>query len=194
MNKKFTMKDLVNAAVFSVLTIAFFWTAGMIGFIPIAMPLVPFFCGLVSAPVFMLYSTKIKTFGMVMILGILTALVFSLSGHGVYVIPGAILVSLLAEFVLKSGAYKSVNKARWAYTVFLLVAGFNLLPMYLARESYTRYLLEAGYGEEFVGKMLAVMPLWSFLPIVLGGCLGAYLGGSIGIYLLKKHFEKAGMA
>lgn len=41
---------------------------------------------------------------------------------------------------------------------------------------------------------MSVMPTWSFVPIVALGVLGAYLGCTLGIKILKKHFIKAGMA
>lgn len=44
--KKFGIRDLVNAGVFSLLTVMATWCGGMIGFIPLLMPLVPFACGL----------------------------------------------------------------------------------------------------------------------------------------------------
>ena len=44
---KFGIRDLINAGVFSLLTVMALWCGGMIGFIPVLMPLVPFACGLV---------------------------------------------------------------------------------------------------------------------------------------------------
>lgn len=70
-------------------------------FIPVLMPLVPFACGLVSGPVFMLYPTKIDKFGMVLIMGIVFGLVFSMSGHGAIVLPAIIVLSLICEMILK---------------------------------------------------------------------------------------------
>ena len=92
--KRFGIRDLVNAGVFSLLTVMATWCGGMIGFIPVLMPLVPFACGLVSGPVFMLYSTKINKFGMIFIMGIIFGLVFSMSGHGLIVLPAIIVLSL----------------------------------------------------------------------------------------------------
>lgn len=43
MKNKFGIRDLVNAGVFSLLTLMATWCGGMIGFIPVLMPLVPFF-------------------------------------------------------------------------------------------------------------------------------------------------------
>lgn len=170
------------------------WCGGMIGFIPVLMPLVPFACGLVSGPVFMLYSTKIDKFGMVLIMGIVFGLVFSMSGHGAIVLPAIIILSLICEMILKSGGYKSIKTARLSYTVFMIFAAANLIPIYFARDAFVQSLIDRNYGAEYVNKLLSVMPTWSFIPVVLVGMLGGYLGCSIGIKILNKHFKKAGMA
>ncbi|MCW6701329.1 MptD family putative ECF transporter S component [Anaerococcus sp. NML200537] len=191
---KFGIRDLVNAGVFSLLTVMATWCGGMIGFVPVLMPLVPFACGLVSGPIFMLYSTKINKFGMVLIMGIIFGLVFSMSGHGAIVLPAIIILSIICEFILKTGSYKSIKTARVTYTVFMMFAAANLIPMYLARDSYAKSLIDQGYGEAYVEKLLSVMPTWSFLPVVILGMIGGYLGCTIGIKVLNKHFKKAGMA
>ena len=81
---KFTVKDLINAGLFSVLIIALVWCGGMIGFIPVLMPIVPFCCTVLSGPAFMLYSTKINKFGMILILGLVVSLVFATSAISAY--------------------------------------------------------------------------------------------------------------
>lgn len=193
MNNKFKVRDLINAGLFSLLVVVFFWCGGMVGFLPVLMPVVPFFGALISAPVFMLYSTKIDKFGMVLILGIVVGLVFSVSGHGLYVFPGTLAVAFVAELILKKGDYRSVSASRWSYTVFCVFAAFNLIPIYMGREQYAQKLIDMGYGKEFADKMLSVLPPWSFLPIVVLGCVGGYIGCTVGIKILNKHFRKAGM-
>lgn len=192
--KKFGIRDLVNAGVFSLLTVMATWCGGMIGFIPVLMPLVPFACGLISGPVFMLYSTKIDKFGMVLIMGIVFGLVFSMSGHGAIVLPAIIILSLICEMILKSGGYKSIKTARLSYTVFMIFEATNLIPIYFARDAFVQSLIDRNYGAEYAEKLLSVMPTWSFIPVVLVGMLGGYIGCSIGIKILNKHFKKAGMA
>lgn len=191
---KFGIRDLINAGAFSLLTIIATWCGGMIGFIPVLMPLVPFSCGLVSGPVFMLYSTKIDKFGMVLIMGIVFGLVFGMTGHGAIVLPAIVVLSLICEMILKSGGYKSIKTARLAYTVFMIFAAVNLIPIYFARDTYVQSLIDKDYGAEFAEKLLSVMPNWSFIPVVLLGMIGGYIGCTIGIKILNKHFKKAGMA
>lgn len=192
--KKFTVRDLVNAGVFSLLVVAATWLGGMIGFIPVAMPIVPFCCGIVSGPVFMLYSTKIDKFGMILIMGIIFGLVFSMSGHGAIVFPLVIVIALIAEYIMKKGDYKSIKNARLSYMVFMLFGAANLIPLYFARDAYIQSLIAQGYGTEYANKLMSVMPMWSFVPVVILGMIEGYLGCGIGIKILKKHFKKAGMA
>lgn len=191
---KFTVRDLINAGLFSILVLVFFWAAGMIGFMPILMPIVPFFCGLVAGPAFMLYSTKIKTFGMVIIMGIIFDIVFSASGHGLYIFPIILIISVICDFIMKKGEYKSVNHARYAWSLFLIAAIGNFLPILIAREEYLQKIIDAGYGEEYARSFSTYMPNWIIYISIVLGIVGGYLGATIGIKLLSKHFKKAGMA
>ncbi len=191
--KSFNVKDLVNAGVFSVLCILVTYVGGCIGFIPVLMPFVPMSCAFFGSIVFILYTTRIHRFGMVMILGIIFALVFSMSGHGIYIWIGALLCALISEWILKQGGYKSIRHARWACCAFMLCMMFNFLPLILSRDAYLQQLLDSGYGEEFVEQFSAVLPTWSMLPIAMGTVLGAYIGASLGIRFMKKHFKKANM-
>lgn len=190
----FKVKDLVNAGLFSALILMAIWIAAMIGYIPILMPIIPFLCALVSGPVFMLYSTRINKFGMVLILGIVIGLAFTASGHGIHVTLGVPLLSLASEYILRKGGYQSINHARWAYTVFGLVGAINMLPLYFSRQAYYDQILRMGYGTDYADRLFSVLPSWSLLPIAILGMIGAYIGCSLGIRLLDKHFKKAGMA
>jgi len=69
----------------------------------------------------------------------------------------------------------------------MLFAAANLLPLYFARDQYIQSLVDRGYGVDFVDKLVAVMPNWSFVPVVLLGMLGGYLGCTIGLKLINKH-------
>lgn len=190
---RLNLKDLINAGMFSVLILVTVFISGMIGFIPVTMPLIPFIVSLVSGSIYMLYTTKIKKFGMVLIMGILFSILFTASGHGVFAAPGILIASLLAEMVLKKGGYSSLKYSRLSYVVFSLYDAALVLPIYLSRDAYANKLIEQGYGKEYTEKLLGVMPSWSFLPVAIGGMIGAYIGCTIGIKILKKHFIKAGL-
>lgn len=190
---KLSVKDLINAGMFSLLVAITLFIGGMIGFLPILMPLVPFVCSFVSAPVFMLYSAKIKKPGMVSVLAVVIILMFALSGHGIYIAMLGIVTGVIAEWILRKGDYRSAKCARLAYSVFTLCLGGNLIPIYFMRDAYRVQLIAKGYGAEYADAMFAVLPTWSFLPVTLLGGVGAFLGCTLGMKMLKKHFRKAGM-
>lgn len=58
----FSIKDLINVGLITLLIFIFTFISGMIGFFPVTMPIVPFVGGLITGPVFMLYFTKIHHF------------------------------------------------------------------------------------------------------------------------------------
>ena len=190
----FTVKDLINAGLFSLLVFIAIFASGMFDLIPIFMPFIPFLCGLFAGPVFMLYSTKIHRFGMVLIMGVIIGLVFTVTGHGIYILPGMTLLSLVAEYILKKGGYASVNHTKLAFTVYCLSFGFNMIPIYVSRAAYVQRLVEEGYGQAYADKMMSILPYWSFFPVLALGAVGGYLGATIGVKMLKKHFQKLEMA
>ncbi len=194
MNKKsLTVRDLINAGLFSVLTFIVTFLTGMIGFIPILMPFIPLATGITTGPVNMLYATRIKKAGMLVIQQFLIGFVFLLTGHGFWIVLTSVLCAIVAEFVLAKGGYKSINAARWAFCITSIGVLGSFIPIFIGREQYIQYLIDSGYGKEYAHKMMAALPTWSLLPVMIGAVIGAYIGCSIGIVILKKHFVKAGM-
>lgn len=169
------VRDLVNVGLFSVLIFIATFLSGMIGFIPVLMPVVPFVYGIVSGPVYMLYFTKIKKAGMLFIQTIVVTLAFVATGHGPWVLLTAVIGGLLGEVVLRNGRYKSVKHARLAFSVQSIYGLGNWLPIYFARDAYIRQMLDMGYGEEYTQKMMSVLPNWTLPLIVILGMLGAYI-------------------
>ena len=193
MNKNLNVKDLINVGLFTVLIFIFIFIGGMIGFIPVLMPIVPFVGGLLAGPVSMLFATKIKTRGMLLIEQLIIAILFVVMGHGPGMLLTALAGGMLGEILLKKGSYCSVKHARLAFTVAALSGIGNWLPIFFARDKYIDQMLQMGYGQVYAAKMMSVLPNWSLAPITLLGMLGTYLGCTIGITILKKHFVKAGM-
>lgn len=191
--KIFTVRDLIHAAVFTVLCFLFIMVGGFIGFIPYLMPLVPFAASFLTAPAYLLYTTKINKPGMIGIMGAILILFFVVSGHGWYIIPIGALTTAAAEIALWKTDYRSLRGARISYILFSLFTIALLLPIYMTRDAYRARLIEQGYGADYADKLFSVLPGWSFLPVILAGVVGAYLGTVVGIRILKKHFVRAGM-
>ena len=189
MSNKLQAKDLINLGLFTVLYFVIGCCVAIpIGFVPIFMPILGALWALITGIPFMLFLTRVKKFGMVTIMGILSGLLMGLTGMGFWgVLTGAIF-GLMSDLILKSGGYKSVKKSLIGYAVFSIWIVGTYIPMYFMVEDS-----RASFGEEYADKVMAVMPMWSIVLVIAGIFVFAILGGLLGKALLKKHFAKAGI-
>ena len=193
MSNKLQAKDLINLGLFTVLYFVIGCCVAIpIGVVPIFMPILGALWALITGIPFMLFLTRVKKFGMVTIMGILSGLLMGLTGMGFWgVLTGAIF-GLLGDLILKSGDYKSVKKSLIGYAIFSIWIIGTYIPMYFMVED-SRASFAASFGEEYADKVMAVMPMWSIVLVIAGIFVFAILGGLLGKALLKKHFAKAGI-
>ena len=163
-----------------------------IGFVPIFLPILGALWSLITGIPFMLFLTRVKKFGMVTIMGILSGLLMGLTGMGFWGVPMGLIFGLLGDLILKSGGYKSAKKSLIGYAVFSLWMVGTYIPMYfMVEDSWASFA--ASFGEEYADRVMAVMPMWSIILVIAGIFAFAILGGLLGKALLKKHFAKAGI-
>lgn len=193
MNNKIQAKDLINLGLFTVLYFVLGCCVAIpIGFVPIFLPVLGALWTLITGISFMLFAVRAKKFGMVTIMAILSGLLMGFTGMGFWgVLTGAVF-GLLGDLIMKSGSYASVKKTLLGYGVFSLWMVGTYIPMYFMAEQ-ARADFAAGFGQEYADKVMAVMPMWSFILVIAGIFLCALLGGLIGKAILKKHFVKAGI-
>ena len=163
-----------------------------VGFVPIFLPILGALWSLITGIPFMLFLTRVKKFGMVTIMGILSGLLMGLTGMGFWGVPMGVIFGLLGDLILKSGGYKSAKKSLIGYAVFSLWMVGTYIPMYFMVED-SRASFAASFGEEYADRVMAVMPMWSIILVIAGIFIFAILGGLLGKALLKKHFAKAGI-
>ena len=182
MSNKLQAKDLINLGLFTVLYFVIGCCVAIpIGFVPIFLPILGALWSLITGIPFMLFLTRVKKFGMVTIMGILSGLLMGLTGMGFWGVPMGVIFGLLGDLILKSGGYKSAKKSLIGYA-----------PMYfMVEDSWASFA--ASFGEEYADRVMAVMPMWSIILVIAGIFVFAIFGGLLGKALLKKHFAKAGI-
>ncbi len=188
--KRFTTKDLINAGVFSALILITYLMAAVVFHVPFLMPFMPFGCAITA---YMLYTTKINRVGMLSITMTMFIIFFAVTGHGIFVIPGAILSAIVAEYILYKGKYSSIKHARLSYVAFNFFGGFMFLPLFILKDSVRQRLLNAGKSAEYIEKYFSYFPNYLLPIIIVLSLVGAYIGATIAIKILNKHFKKAGM-
>ena len=135
-SNKLNGKDLINVGIFTAIYFVIIMALAMLGFIPIFMPtysvLMPLFGGIV----FMLFLTKVKKFGMVWIMTILMGILMWLTGMSYYALIIGTITGLIAELILKKGAYKSVKCAVFAHAFFCFWIVSNYIPLFFFADKY----------------------------------------------------------
>lgn len=194
MNNKIQTKDLINLGLFTVLYFVLGCCVAIpIGFVPIFLPILGALWTLITGIPFMLFTTKVKKFGLVTLMAILSGLLMGFTGMGFWGVPMGVIFGLLGDLIMKSGNYQSAKKNILGYGVFSLWMIGTYIPMYfMVEQAYADFA--AGFGEAYAEKVMSVMPMWSIVLVVAGIFLFAILGGWIGKKVLKKHFAKAGIA
>lgn len=193
MNNKLQAKDLINLGLFTVLYFVLGCCVAIpIGFVPIFLPILGALWTLITGIPFMLFLTRVKKFGMVTLMAILSGLLMGLTGMGYWGVPLGLIFGLLGDLILKFGNYKSAKRSLIGYAVFSLWMVGTYIPMYFMVED-SRASLAASFGKEYADKVMAVMPMWSSVLVIAGIFICAIIGGMIGKALLKKHFVKAGI-
>ena len=193
MNNKLQAKDLINLGLFTVLYFVIGCCVAIpIGFVPIFLPILGSLWTLITGIPFMLFLTRVKKFGMITLMAILSGFLMGVTGMGFWGVPVGAISGLLADILMKSGNYKSWSKSLIGYGVFSLWMVGTYIPMYfMVEQSWASFA--AGFGDEYADRVMAVMPMWSIVLVVTGIFVCALLGGLLGRKLLKKHFVKAGI-
>ena len=186
------VRDLVTVAVFSVIYFIFF-ACGCLGFVPVMAFLFPLPLALVSGIPQMLFYTKVRSFGMVTIMGALLGLLAFLMGYGPIGLGFGIVFGLIADLILRAGAYKSTRCAVAAHAAFSLWVVGTMLPMWILGQAYFEPF-RSSQGDAYVNEMLGLLSGGMLAVVVIGIVACAVVGALVGRAVLKKHFERAGIA
>ena len=191
-NEKLKGKDLINVGIYTAIYAVITFAIAMLGYIPIFMPLLCIIGPIVAGIPFMLFLTKVKKFGMILIMSILMGILMLLTGMGYYSLIIGIVSGLLAELVYKSGKYKSSSKAVWTSGVFSIWIWGNYIPLFTNIEGY--FSTRQDYGQEYIDALTRLMPPWICPALLAAAIISGIIGGLVGKAILKKHFIKAGIA
>jgi energy-coupling factor transport system substrate-specific component len=193
MSKKIETRDLIDLGIFTALYFVTAFATGMVGYIPILIPLVPALCSLTTGIPFMLFLAKAQKFGMITLMGTLSSILMTLGGHPWFIaLPSGIIMSLLGDLIMRAGGYQKWKFICLGYIVFCEWATGLLSAIFIMRESYFAQTRD-GYGDAYANALLAITPPWVFPLIVLATALGALGGAFLGRAILKKHFLRVGI-
>ena len=190
--KKIEAKDLITVGIFTAIYFALFFACGMLGYIPILYALLPLILPIVCGIPYMLFLTRVKSFGMVTLMGIIVGGMMVLTGHTFVPLIGGVVCGFCADLIFKAGKYQSKKCSVIGYSVFSLWIMGMLVPYWVMRDAFFEMFVKS-MGEEYTRAVLNIFDkiAWGFpIMCIIGGVIGAFLGFAV----LRKHFKKAGIA
>lgn len=189
---KLNGKDLVNVGIYSGIYFVVICAAAMLGCIPILYPLLSVIMPVLGGIPVMLFYTKVKKPGMIFIMSVIMGIMMLFTGMGYYPLIIGVFSGTAAELIYRSGAYKSSFKAVLSYGVFCIWVWGNYVLFFVDRAAYEAD--RQSLGEAHLKALNDIMPQWLFFVLLVVCFVSGIIGGLLGKAVLKKHFQKAGIA
>lgn len=191
---KLSVKDLINVGLFSVIYFIMFTISGILGYIPICVVILPLIAGILGGIPFVLFTIKEQKLGAVTLMGVIAGLFTFLVGQTWLSVVFGLVFGLLADLIMRSGQYKSWTKNMLGYSVFTLWTVGTMLPMWIMRETFFAGYRENGGTDAYINAVMKLTPNYMILVVIVLALVGGMLGACLEKSVLKKHFEKAGIA
>jgi len=154
----------------------------------------PGFIAVFAGIPFMLMVAKVQKLGAVFLMGLITALIYFVTGQFTLVILISMASTcILAEVVRVVTKYNSFKGNSIAYVIFSLGMVGSPLPIWLFKADFLAQITEQGMPADYVAAVEALssnaMLIVLFVAPIIGGIIGAFIARG----LFKKHFVKAGI-
>ncbi|VUX11579.1 MptD family putative ECF transporter S component [Dorea formicigenerans] len=197
MNKemKLTGKDLINIGIYTAILFVLNFLAMFTGIVPTLWIVLPGTTGILTAIPFTLMNLKVRKPGAILIMGLVVALLYFLSGQ--------FTVLLLATFVAGCLVAEIVRFAfRYKDTFISLIISFvafcygmigSPLPIWLYGDSFFAQIAENGMTQEYIKTLQNYTSFNALIVMLISPIVGGILGMLISKLLFKKHLKKAGI-
>ena len=191
---KLQVKDLIMIGVFSALYFVF----NMVGGMPFAMnPVLTFYqpmgSAFLSGIIFMFLIAKAPKRVTISILSIIMCILRFATGMHWAMGVGTLIAGIVAEIIAGSKSYKNKAMNMFSFGIFALGDIGTFLVYFIDPKSWSNAMIKKGTDVSYIESMNAAAADWMIYAIVIGTFVIALLSAWIGMKLLKKQFEKAGI-
>ncbi len=188
-------KDLITIGIFTavyfVINFAFMLAGGLH---PIMWILMPGLIALFTGVPYMLLASKVQKPGAVLIMGLITGLIYYVTGMftAVIIITFA-LACILAELIRLVTKYKSFTGNAISFAIFSAGMIGSPLPVWLFKDSFFAQITEQGMPADYISVLGSLATSGMLVVMVLAPVVLGIVGALIAKALFRKHFVKAGI-
>lgn len=190
-SKRLNAKDLIHVGIYTAICAVLCCIVAMTGIIPIMMVLLVVFVPLLTGIPYMMFLTKVKKFGMILILNVLMGALMWVTGMSYYALIVGTISGLIAEFIYRSGNYQSKWRGILAYSISGIYCWANYFGIFFNADAY--FSSRQNFGQDYIDAVTKMLPAWMCPVLLAVDVLCGIIGGWIGTKILKKHFAKAGI-
>ena len=184
-------RDLITVGIFSAINFAFML---MSGFHPMIWILMPALIALFTGIPFMLMCAKVQKPGAVILMGLITGLLYFVTGQFTVVILVTFVIGCgLGEIARAVTKYNSFKGNTISFALFSLDMVGSPLPIWIMRDSFLAQITEQGMPADYVATLEVVSSPAMLIVMVVAPVVTAVIGAVIAKGMFKKHFTKAGI-
>ena len=170
------------------------FASGMLGAIHPIMIFIGGIIGIiVEAIICMLYVARTRAFGAYTILGLIIGVLMVATGHAWVTPLVATGLGLVADAVTRAGGYTRTTTNALGFALFSLWAISPILPVIWASDAYFAHIRES-MGDKYATDLQTLISPMFLLGWMLVVALIAYASALLGMRVLRRHFERAGVA
>ena len=193
-NFKLTGKDVIAIGIYSAIYFVLNFAAMITGIVPLLWILLAGTTAILTGIPFLLMVTKVQKPGAVLIMGLITAFLYYVTGQFTILI----LITMLIACVL-SEVYRYITK--YAIRFGNLTAAFILfsygmvgspLALFVYRESFLAQISET-MSREYITAISSYITVPMLILLLVSPIIGGLPGALIARGVFKKHFERAGI-
>ena len=193
-NRKLTGKDVIAIGIYSAIYFVLNFMAMMTGLIPLLWILLPGTVAILTGIPFLLMAVKVPKPGAVLIMGLITAFLYFVTGQFTVLI----LITMLIACVV-SEAYRYITKYNLKFSnlaVTFILFGYGMtgspLALFVYRESFLAQIGET-MSQEYVTEISTYITTPMLILLLVSPIVGGFFGALIAGGIFKKHFKKAGI-
>ena len=193
-NRKLTGKDVITIGIYSAIYFVLNFAAMMTGLIPLLWILLPGTVAILTGIPFLLMVVKVPKPGAALIMGLITAFLYFVTGQ----FTSLILITMLIACIV-SEAYRYITKYNLKFinlvvTFILFSYGMTGSPLalFVYRESFLAQIGET-MSQEYVVAISSYITTPMLILLLVSPIAGGFFGVLIAGGIFKKHFKKAGI-